>query len=174
VRLLEPEPVQPGGGIVTPPKPRGSRMRFGIRGGMMQTSNAEREWADATTAGVFFRQSPRTRRKVVIELGADYVEAETVDGFVASTLYLIHADLLIGGFGPRGGTMYIFLGGHGVIEESTNTVSLEETSGQGGGAEAGIGLGAKSGAWDLRATYSYLTASENATDNLTVSFGLSF
>jgi len=174
VRLLEPEPSQLPADLAVTRREPGSRMRIGVRGGMLQTSGTERAWEDALAYGLFFRQSPRKRKKVVIELGADYVDAKTVDGFVTSTLYLLHADLLIGGFGPRGGTMYIFLGGHGVVEESTNTVTLETSSGQGGGAEAGIGLGAKSGAWDMRATYSYLTASENATDNLTFSFGLSF
>ena len=61
-----------------------------------------------------------------------------------------------------------------IMEESTNVPTDASSSGQGGGAEAGVGFGAGSGAWDLKATYSYLSATVNAESNLAVSFGVSF
>jgi hypothetical protein len=158
-----------------PRKEGGSRLRVGVRGGVILTGEAaEREWEDATMYGVFLRQSPKRRKGVVYELGADYSEAQTLDGFQTSTLYFLRADILFGKFGPSGATVYFFLGGQAILEESTNVPTQTDVSGQGGGAEAGLGLGARSGLWDLKATYSYITATENADSNLMVSFGLAF
>jgi hypothetical protein len=178
VRLLAPEPGSGQDTVVPAPKQPVSRMRFGVRGGMLATQGGEgaleNPWAEATTTGLFLRQSPAKRKRMVVELGADYASIETEDGTRTSTLYLLHADLLFGSFGPRGATLYFFLGGHGVMEESVDNATEETQSGQGGGAEAGVGLGSKSGAWDLKATYTYLTATENTDSNLNVTFGLSF
>jgi hypothetical protein len=111
---------------------------------------------------------------MVYELGADYTAAQTADGFQTSTLAVLHADLLFGGFGPSGATAYFFVGGQAILEQSTNVPTEQSTTGQGGGAEAGVGLGARSGTWDIKATYSYLSATDNVESSIMVSFGLAF
>jgi hypothetical protein len=176
-RLIRPPKLPPppeAREVLPAPRAPRAKYRLGVRARGLRSGQAERNWEDALSYGVFLKRVPLERGKVSLEFGAEYAAVETTDGLVSSTMYVLRADLLLGKFGGKGATPYFFLGGHGIIEEGTRNATGERVTGQGGGADVGVGLGARSGRWDIRAAYSLLFASENTDSNLAVSLGFAF
>lgn len=171
VKLLRREPEETG----REPNQR-SKLRPGLRAGMVLPASAKdsREWKGAPSAGLLFRQRPSSPRATVIELGADFAEAETEDGVRSSQLLFLRAELLTGRFAPSGAAPYFLAGAQAVLEQSTNNVTGESASGRGAAVELGLGYGAKNGRWDARLTYALFVASENIEGSLIVSMGLGF
>jgi hypothetical protein len=168
-------PVEPPPAAAQPQRREdGSRFRIGARGGMLTMGETERAWDDTVSMGVYFRQSPFKKKTMVVEFSADYASAETSDGLRSSTLYFVRGEALFGDFGPSGTTFYVVAGGEAIVEESTDNQLETTESYQNGGATAGVGFGAASGMWDLRAAYTYLPTTVNATGLMSVTFGLSF
>lgn len=160
-------------GLQAPRVPR-AKFKLGLRARGLSSGRAERKWENALSYGIFLKRVPLERGRVSLELGADYTAVDTTDGLVSSTMYVLRADLLLGKFGGKGATPYLLLGGHGVIEEGTRNATGEALSGRGGGVDVGVGLGARSGRWDIRAAYSLLFASENTDSSVAVSLGFAF
>jgi hypothetical protein len=176
-RLLRPPAAveeAPASRVAQQTRPRRAKLRIGLRAGSLSSDGAESDWEDVESYGLFLRRVPLERSKASLELGVDYAAPETADGLVSSTIYVVRADLLVGRFGGRGATAYLLLGGHAIMEEATRNATGESMTGRGGGAEVGLGLGSRSGRWDLRGVYSLLLASENTDSNLSLSFGLAF
>jgi hypothetical protein len=177
-RILRP-PAQPEVEVEKGPRepespPATGRTKFGLRGGMLSSGGADVQWADAPQYGFYLRRVPFEPRRATYELAANYAATERPDEFRSSALFTLHGDLLLGKVGGSGVSVYLLVGAGAVIEDSTNTGSGKTTLGVRGGAEAGLGIGSASGAWELRGLYTQVLDTDNANSLISVSLGIAF
>ena len=154
--------------------PATGRTKFGLRGGMLSSGGADVKWADTPQYGFYLRRVPFERRRMTFELAVDYAATERPDEFRSSVLYTLHGDLIFGKVGGSGASVYVLVGGGAIIEDGTNTGSGKTTLGMRGGAEAGLGVGSASGAWELRGVYTQVLDTDNANSLVSVSLGIAF
>ncbi|MBN1809836.1 MAG: hypothetical protein JW909_12275 [Planctomycetes bacterium] len=167
-------PVNPPDVPVPPPAPKTGR--FGFRAGFLMPMGAdEGEWGSAVSAGVFLRSIKGADRNKALEFGVDFASTETDDGAVSSTLISLRGDLLFGRWDPgAGGTSTYFLGGIDIYSENADVGGGSSESATALGVNLGVGLGAASGGWDMRAVYTLYPGSGNVGGGFMVAFGLAF
>ena len=70
--------------------------------------------------------------------------------------------------------MYVLAGAQGISESATLYGSGPAESRMGAGVNLGVGFAAPKGRWDLRAAYSVVLGSDNASGSILVAAGTSF
>lgn len=174
--LMVPEPQETP--EPAPPEETPERAgRFGVRCGLLMTAAAgEGSWSPTVCAGVYYRGAHLVSKRIVYELGLDYIPVERGDGYVSSSLYLLRGEILFGNWSAedKGTSLYVLGGADVISENGTREVTGEVESALAAGINLGVGFGSTKGVWDARVVYSLFPGSGNVKGNILVAAGVSF
>lgn len=179
-RLLRPPEPPALPSDETRPKGPGMRGRFGVRAGSLMTLRAENAtWSPGVRAGAYYRGGGLASRRMVYELGIDYMSVTGDHGegaTVSSEIYVLRCEVLFGRWASAGrkATFYLLGGGEFGQETRTWEPTGDTAETQGGGVNVGLGVGSPKGSWDARVVYSIFTGSDEAQDGLLVALGFAF
>ena len=172
--LLDWQPGKP----LEPPEPepvagerRAGGPRFGVRCALVVPG--ESGWKAGPRAGAYYRGQVF---RVPLELGLDYAALENEDASVSSGFFYLRADVDLGGRATAGkGARFYPLAGVEIVFERAELLIREETSiTYAVGLNLGLGIGAPTGRWDVRASYSWLMGSTNVGGEALVALSFGF